>query len=149
MGSSSDEEYCIKIAKHCKELGLICQLRVTSAHKGTEGTLQILAEYEGVWVIFCLYAKVSLCSEPEYQAMKVSYSHARALVSFIPWPNFSPEKELLLPIDKRRVDKYQMQSARNQTLLTRAISADMSLCYFRYMPTFHQSIATQYEIIVT
>lgn len=47
MGSSSDEEYCIKIAKHCKELGLICQLRVTSAHKGTEGTLQVLAEYEG------------------------------------------------------------------------------------------------------
>ncbi|PNF13929.1 Multifunctional protein ADE2 [Cryptotermes secundus] len=47
MGSSSDEEYCIKIGKHCKELGLICQLRVTSAHKGTEGTLQILAEYEG------------------------------------------------------------------------------------------------------
>jgi hypothetical protein len=51
MGSLSDEEYCIKIAKHCKELGLICQLRVTSAHKGTEGTLQILSEYEGKWVI--------------------------------------------------------------------------------------------------
>lgn len=79
MGSSSDEEYCIKIGKHCKELGLICQLRVTSAHKETEGTLQILAEYEGVWVIFCLSVKVSLCSEPEYHAMKVSYSHARAL----------------------------------------------------------------------
>ncbi|KDR09851.1 Multifunctional protein ADE2, partial [Zootermopsis nevadensis] len=47
MGSPSDEDYCKKIAKHCKELGLICQLRVTSAHKGTEETLQILAEYEG------------------------------------------------------------------------------------------------------
>jgi phosphoribosylaminoimidazole carboxylase/phosphoribosylaminoimidazole-succinocarboxamide synthase len=52
MGSLSDEEYCIKIAKHCKELGLICQLRVTSAHKGTEGTLQILAEYEGTGNLF-------------------------------------------------------------------------------------------------
>lgn len=51
MGSPSDEDYCKKIAKHCKELGLICQLRVTSAHKGTEETLQILAEYEGVYVI--------------------------------------------------------------------------------------------------
>jgi len=51
MGSPSDEDYCKKIAKHCKELGLICQLRVTSAHKGTEETLQILAQYEGMWLI--------------------------------------------------------------------------------------------------
>jgi hypothetical protein len=68
MGSSSDEEYCIKIAKHCKELGLICQLRVTSAHKGAEGTLQILAEYEGIiWILFndtiCLSVKVSYILE--------------------------------------------------------------------------------------
>jgi len=46
MGSPSDEDYCKRIAKHCKELGLICQLRVTSAHKGTEETLKILAQYE-------------------------------------------------------------------------------------------------------
>jgi phosphoribosylcarboxyaminoimidazole (NCAIR) mutase len=62
MGSSSDEEYCIKIAKHCKELGLICQLRVTSAHKGTEGTLQALAEYEGMWVIFYDTICLSVCA---------------------------------------------------------------------------------------
>lgn len=47
MGSPSDEDYCKKIAKHCKELGVPCQLRVTSAHKGTEETLKIAAEYEG------------------------------------------------------------------------------------------------------
>ncbi|PSN33525.1 Multifunctional protein ADE2 [Blattella germanica] len=47
MGSPSDEDYCKKIAKHCKELGVPCQLRVTSAHKGTEETMQILAQYEG------------------------------------------------------------------------------------------------------
>ncbi|KAG8259563.1 hypothetical protein J6590_011858 [Homalodisca vitripennis] len=47
MGSPSDEEHCSKIAKHCRELGLRCQLRCTSAHKGTQETLQILAQYEG------------------------------------------------------------------------------------------------------
>uniref|UniRef100_A0A1B6EQT7 PurE domain-containing protein n=2 Tax=Cuerna arida TaxID=1464854 RepID=A0A1B6EQT7_9HEMI len=47
MGSPSDEEHCSKIAKHCRDLGLKCQLRCTSAHKGTQETLQILAQYEG------------------------------------------------------------------------------------------------------
>lgn len=47
MGSPSDEDYCKKIAKHCKDLGVPCQLRVTSAHKGTEETMQIVAQYEG------------------------------------------------------------------------------------------------------
>jgi phosphoribosylcarboxyaminoimidazole (NCAIR) mutase len=61
MGSPSDEDYCKKIARHCKELGLICQLRVTSAHKGTEETLQILAEYEGINVILCDALSVCKC----------------------------------------------------------------------------------------
>ena len=39
MGSPSDED--------CKDLGVPCQLRVTSAHKGTEETMQIVAQYEG------------------------------------------------------------------------------------------------------
>ncbi|KOC65916.1 Multifunctional protein ADE2 [Habropoda laboriosa] len=47
MGSPSDEEHCQKIAKHAKSLGLKVQLRVCSAHKGTQETLRILAEYEG------------------------------------------------------------------------------------------------------
>ena len=47
MGSASDEEHCKKIAKHAEALGLKAQLRVSSAHKGTEETLRILAEYEG------------------------------------------------------------------------------------------------------
>ncbi|KAK9498763.1 hypothetical protein O3M35_003326 [Rhynocoris fuscipes] len=47
MGSPSDEEYCRKIQTHCEKLGLPCELRVTSAHKGTEETLKIVAEYEG------------------------------------------------------------------------------------------------------
>ena len=47
MGSPSDEDYCKKIAKHCKDVGVPCQLRVTSAHKGTEETMQIVAQYEG------------------------------------------------------------------------------------------------------
>ncbi|XP_054271184.1 bifunctional phosphoribosylaminoimidazole carboxylase/phosphoribosylaminoimidazole succinocarboxamide synthetase [Macrosteles quadrilineatus] len=47
MGSPSDEEHCTKIANHCEKLGVKCQLRCTSAHKGTQETMQILAEYEG------------------------------------------------------------------------------------------------------
>lgn len=47
MGSPSDEEHCKKIAKHANLYGLDAQLRVSSAHKATEETLRILAEYEG------------------------------------------------------------------------------------------------------
>ncbi|XP_043479996.1 multifunctional protein ADE2-like [Leptopilina heterotoma] len=47
MGSPSDEEHCKKIAKYATALGLRVQLRVSSAHKETEETLRILAEYEG------------------------------------------------------------------------------------------------------
>jgi phosphoribosylaminoimidazole carboxylase/phosphoribosylaminoimidazole-succinocarboxamide synthase len=47
MGSPSDEEHCKKIAKTCRDLGVPCQMRVTSAHKGTEETMRILAQYEG------------------------------------------------------------------------------------------------------
>lgn len=47
MGSPSDEEHCKKIANYAQALGLRVQLRVSSAHKETEETLRILAEYEG------------------------------------------------------------------------------------------------------
>ena len=47
MGSPSDMEHCIKIAKFATALGLRVEVRVSSAHKGTEETLRILAEYEG------------------------------------------------------------------------------------------------------
>jgi phosphoribosylaminoimidazole carboxylase/phosphoribosylaminoimidazole-succinocarboxamide synthase len=47
MGSPSDDEHCKKIAKTCRDLGVPCQMRVTSAHKGTQETLAILAQYEG------------------------------------------------------------------------------------------------------
>lgn len=48
MGSASDREHCEKIATHCKALGLNTELRVTSAHKGTQTTLHIVSEYESV-----------------------------------------------------------------------------------------------------
>nr|CAD7456627.1 unnamed protein product [Timema tahoe] len=47
MGSPSDEEHSRKIATHLKNLGVPNELRVTSAHKGTDETLKIAAEYEG------------------------------------------------------------------------------------------------------
>jgi len=47
MGSPSDEEHCKKIVKTCRDLGVPAQMRVTSAHKGTEQTMAILAQYEG------------------------------------------------------------------------------------------------------
>lgn len=46
MGSASDREHCAKIAKHAENLGLTVEIRVTSAHKGTEDTLKILRKYE-------------------------------------------------------------------------------------------------------
>uniref|UniRef100_A0A182W508 PurE domain-containing protein n=1 Tax=Anopheles minimus TaxID=112268 RepID=A0A182W508_9DIPT len=48
MGSASDKEHCEKIAKHCTALGLNTELRVTSAHKGTQTTLHMVSEYESV-----------------------------------------------------------------------------------------------------
>ncbi|CAG9802049.1 unnamed protein product [Chironomus riparius] len=48
MGSPSDKDHCEKIAKYCKDLGLNVEMRVSSAHKVTKGTLQIMSEYEGV-----------------------------------------------------------------------------------------------------
>lgn len=47
MGSSSDLVHCEKIGKYCQEYGLNVELRVTSAHKGTHTTLDIVADYEG------------------------------------------------------------------------------------------------------
>jgi len=47
MGSPSDDEHCKKIAKVCRDFGIPCQMRVTSAHKGTQETLAILNQYEG------------------------------------------------------------------------------------------------------
>lgn len=49
MGSPSDTEHCEKIAKKCKELGLNVELRVTSAHKSTQDTIQIVREYESLF----------------------------------------------------------------------------------------------------
>ncbi|KAK8745737.1 hypothetical protein OTU49_000353, partial [Cherax quadricarinatus] len=50
MGSPSDAEHCEKIHAHCKRLGVPCELRVTSAHKGTQETLAIIAHYEGLGI---------------------------------------------------------------------------------------------------
>ena len=47
MGSPSDMDHCEKIKRTLKELGIPCELRVTSAHKGSAETLKILADYEG------------------------------------------------------------------------------------------------------
>ncbi|KAK6172945.1 hypothetical protein SNE40_016498 [Patella caerulea] len=47
MGSPSDTAHCEKIRDYCKSYGVPCELRVSSAHKGSHDTLQILSEYEG------------------------------------------------------------------------------------------------------
>ena len=49
MGSASDKEHCQKIAKHCTNIGMNVEMRVSSAHKVTQGTLQIVSEYEGLF----------------------------------------------------------------------------------------------------
>ena len=47
MGSPTDMSHCEKIRNNCQQLGVPCELRVSSAHKATEETMKILAEYEG------------------------------------------------------------------------------------------------------
>lgn len=42
MGSPSDKAFCEKIQKHCNDLGLKAELRISSAHKGTENTLKLI-----------------------------------------------------------------------------------------------------------
>lgn len=44
MGSASDASHAEAIKSHCAKLGVACHLRVTSAHKGTEETLAIVAQ---------------------------------------------------------------------------------------------------------
>ncbi|CAI4226582.1 unnamed protein product [Auanema sp. JU1783] len=46
MGSSSDMDFCRKIEKGCQKLGMETRLRISSAHKSTSETLEILSEYE-------------------------------------------------------------------------------------------------------
>lgn len=48
MGSLSDKDHCHKIRKHCQDLGLNVDIRVSSAHKTTEETLEIVSGYESL-----------------------------------------------------------------------------------------------------
>ncbi|XP_059845242.1 multifunctional protein ADE2-like [Hypanus sabinus] len=47
MGSSSDLGHGQKIKQACASYSIPCELRISSAHKGTDETLKIKAEYEG------------------------------------------------------------------------------------------------------
>ncbi|KAG8200523.1 hypothetical protein JTE90_000598 [Oedothorax gibbosus] len=47
MGSPSDIDHCFKIRDACEKLGVPAILRVTSAHKGTDESLNIVSQYEG------------------------------------------------------------------------------------------------------
>jgi len=61
MGSTSDSPHCEKIRDACNKLGIPCYLRVSSAHKGTDETLNIIAEYEadGIPTVFVAVAGLS------------------------------------------------------------------------------------------
>ncbi|XP_071510539.1 multifunctional protein ADE2-like [Diadema antillarum] len=50
MGSASDLPHGEKIKNECVSFGIHCDLRVTSAHKGTEETLRILKYYESLGI---------------------------------------------------------------------------------------------------
>ncbi|XP_072040289.1 multifunctional protein ADE2-like [Amphiura filiformis] len=58
MGSAWDQAHGEKIRNECKKFGFVCEIRVTSAHKGTTETLHILAEYEslGIPIVFIAVA---------------------------------------------------------------------------------------------
>ncbi|WAQ97881.1 PUR6-like protein [Mya arenaria] len=48
MGSPTDMAHCEKIRAACKLYGVPCELRVSSAHKGTDETKNILAQSNGL-----------------------------------------------------------------------------------------------------
>jgi len=48
MGSYGDDETAMKIRDACESFDISCELRVTSAHKGPDATLKVVAEYEGL-----------------------------------------------------------------------------------------------------
>ena len=50
MGSASDREHSEKIRNHLAKYQIPTDMRVTSAHKNTDQTLNIIAEYEGLGV---------------------------------------------------------------------------------------------------
>ena len=50
MGSQADSPVGEKIKKFCQELDIPCHVRVTSAHKGTDRTLKMLAKFEGAFI---------------------------------------------------------------------------------------------------
>jgi len=54
MGSYGDDETAMKIRDVCETYGIACELRVTSAHKGPDSTLKVVAEYEG-WCVRLLF----------------------------------------------------------------------------------------------
>lgn len=58
MGSYSDKTHCEAVQAYCQKLGLKVEIRVTSAHKGTEETLNIVRYYEslGLKIVFIAVA---------------------------------------------------------------------------------------------
>ena len=64
MGSPSDQGHCQKIKDACEKLGVPATLRVTSAHKGTDESLNIISQYEGKLFNSCtVFAKLLTMSE--------------------------------------------------------------------------------------
>ncbi|CAL4225180.1 unnamed protein product, partial [Meganyctiphanes norvegica] len=78
MGSPSDMPHCEKIQSHCNKLGVPCELRITSAHKGTQETLSIVAAFQDRLLknIFIKIIKSvnrfcpDLCNLDSYKAMR-------------------------------------------------------------------------------
>merc|ERR1711881_334714 len=58
MGSPTDKEHCAKIKNKLDSYAIPCDVRITSAHKGTEETIRILREYEsyGIPLVFITVA---------------------------------------------------------------------------------------------
>lgn len=93
MGSSSDEEHCKRIAEHAKSLGLKVQIRVSSAHKGTQETLRILAEYEGSCEKVCIHViRIWISKNEQVQPLEKCYCESSEISIFF----FTVVKRLFL-----------------------------------------------------
>jgi 5-(carboxyamino)imidazole ribonucleotide mutase len=56
MGSKRDLSFCERIANYLKDLGVMYEFRIASAHKTPRKVLEILEEYEGEKVVYITVA---------------------------------------------------------------------------------------------
>ena len=74
MGSPSDMVHGEKIRDLCLSFGFPCHLRVSSAHKGTDETLNIVAQYEGITIKTCGFKYIHIVISPNLKLQSFRFN---------------------------------------------------------------------------